>query len=951
MVILRGNHDPQWYWPEVQLAFAGWLKNAYTDLIRAIHDPSTQELPVHVDQLKNWLPAMSLEDYRRKIDFDHSWYYYRDRLAYVEHGGQQEAVDLHRYFLIPTYAHPDEADGSDSNYLQPWEVDDIAVENVLDFLNRATTPEEIADAVEIPDERDVGLDTARRILKARPTYGFSSLNEVADVPQVGRERFTEIVRSLGQILSRRLDPDEARWWLSSLEVSSKETEIEPPIGSLGNIFFINNVEIQFPNIDRPGYETHYLGYLRYGNPKLAWYFLVAFWRMVKAMTKWAMLPIANWWQWMRGRAGGLRARYKDFLEWRARKHEERLTDYARLTGLPRECAEELDRTKWVKRWRWPASSQLFVLLEAVLFLVPLFVLVVALYNSFQDNLGFNIPIFDTLLRWTDLPKSLLIKIGIDLSDPPFWYRIVTPFLLGFLAYWGVHLLRNFIGLGEDFLYKPAKRVAGILQKYDRSVPYLLFGHDHVRNAQQLKTGPWYLNTGAWMHKFGKDRKRLLREPLEYSFVRMLDTHRVLASKPDDYMIPRADARPIVDLLRWNDEGGWVEECETFEGLEEVNIPDELDLVRMYEPVLRFSKDGKGEQEAFFPVAAEYYVRKCGLRRRRAGWVHEPGKVQVSHLAHIDDPKDCYLVFSAQDDQDLFSLLDQGLELRNVRADGGIDILSDDGSNGIAPRLLLTEPELEGLQTKSPRLLSTNGGALVVTSTNGARRVPEHDGSDDLVSVIAAGISDLPDEMRKTALENYAPRSYENWKNHAPVYHYHISRDGPYTVFQYWFFYAYNDWAWHGGMNDHEGDWEVVYVFLDDRMRPRWVVSSRHNKIPLLYEPESVYWPEVERVDETHPVVYVGCGSHASYLDRGTHSIVGVNDYAKGNDRSIGVGDGQAWGDPVRLTNKGWNSFFSGNWGALVRRWGEVVMPGTSGPMGPAHQGDKWYHPGKWAGLT
>jgi hypothetical protein len=35
----------------------------------------------------------------------------------------------------------------------------------------------------------------------------------------------------------------------------------------------------------------------------------------------------------------------------------------------------------------------------------------------------------------------------------------------------------------------------------------------------------------------------------------------------------------------------------------------------------------------------------------------------------------------------------------------------------------------------------------------------------------------------------------------------------YVVIQYWFFYAYNDWGTsHGGVNDHEGDWEAVFVF-------------------------------------------------------------------------------------------------------------------------------------------
>jgi hypothetical protein len=45
----------------------------------------------------------------------------------------------------------------------------------------------------------------------------------------------------------------------------------------------------------------------------------------------------------------------------------------------------------------------------------------------------------------------------------------------------------------------------------------------------------------------------------------------------------------------------------------------------------------------------------------------------------------------------------------------------------------------------------------------------------------------------------------------------------YLCLQYWFFYAYNDWATgYGGMNDHEGDWEGLYLFfpLDAAGRPQ-----------------------------------------------------------------------------------------------------------------------------------
>ena len=42
----------------------------------------------------------------------------------------------------------------------------------------------------------------------------------------------------------------------------------------------------------------------------------------------------------------------------------------------------------------------------------------------------------------------------------------------------------------------------------------------------------------------------------------------------------------------------------------------------------------------------------------------------------------------------------------------------------------------------------------------------------------------------------------------------VVRDSGYTVLQYWFFYAYNDWRSRVfGVNDHEADWEQVTIYL------------------------------------------------------------------------------------------------------------------------------------------
>ena len=83
------------------------------------------------------------------------------------------------------------------NYLAPDDVSPAHARQVLDFLNSAQTAREIADRVEIPGELDIGERLAARILARRQELGgFEDLQQIADVPLIGPERFTEIVITL-----------------------------------------------------------------------------------------------------------------------------------------------------------------------------------------------------------------------------------------------------------------------------------------------------------------------------------------------------------------------------------------------------------------------------------------------------------------------------------------------------------------------------------------------------------------------------------------------------------------------------------------------------------------------------------------------------------------------------------------------------------------------------------
>lgn len=82
--------------------------------------------------------------------------------------------------------------------LKPTDISPIQAKNVIAFLNNAKTADEIAAAVEIDNETDVGITVAQRIVDVRNKLGgFTHIDQLSNVPGVGQERFSEIVTCLG----------------------------------------------------------------------------------------------------------------------------------------------------------------------------------------------------------------------------------------------------------------------------------------------------------------------------------------------------------------------------------------------------------------------------------------------------------------------------------------------------------------------------------------------------------------------------------------------------------------------------------------------------------------------------------------------------------------------------------------------------------------------------------
>lgn len=157
---------------------------------------------------------------------------------------------------------------------------------------------------------------------------------------------------------------------------------------------------------------------------------------------------------------------------------------------------------------------------------------------------------------------------------------------------------------------------------------------------------------------------------------------------------------------------------------------------------------------------------------------------------------------------------------------------------------------------------------------------------------------------------------------------HVVSSGSSTVIQYWLFYAYNN----GPMNNHQGDIEVVEVFLDSSDTPQKAVFSQHGS------GENAAWGDVEKTD-AHPAVYVAQGSHANYF-RPYQGKMGIENDIVGSDGiTIQPNDlnlimlGEQGSHPPE---QGWLDF-AGRWGY----WGtnEEVALGRAGPLGPVQNQD------------
>jgi hypothetical protein len=366
----------------------------------------------------------------------------------------------------------------------------------------------------------------------------------------------------------------------------------------------------------------------------------------------------------------------------------------------------------------------------------------------------------------------------------------------------------------------------------------------------------------------------------------------------------------------------------------------LDLVRRYEPVLRYTAG-----EMFFPMPVYDYLAHASL------WMTVPYGKPTLLIDHGKLDADS-LPEAARDHPDA------ALFLRYAPAS-------------------LRRAELKAWRNRPDRPAFTGVSRLAAVGLMG--RIID---SGMRLSLIVRGR--VPGGLTAASQQQYAriapPRD---------AYHAHISSDGGYVVIQYWFLYAMNDWrSSFSGVNDHESDWEQVTIYLAPdavgNLVPAWIAFSSHDETgdELRRRPDD---PDITWVDRTHPVVNAGAGSHSgAYLPgdylvrvqppaiarvfsvitsirslllpwtRGNPSLgVGIPyvDYRRGDGVAIGPGTGRPWMAIFIDSNTPWVRDFRGLWGL------DTADPfgGERAPAGPRYERSgairaSWADPVGWAGL-
>ncbi|RPI34970.1 MAG: hypothetical protein EHM70_01190 [Chloroflexota bacterium] len=392
---------------------------------------------------------------------------------------------------------------------------------------------------------------------------------------------------------------------------------------------------------------------------------------------------------------------------------------------------------------------------------------------------------------------------------------------------------------------------------------------------------------------------------------------------------------------------------------------DLAMLRRFEPVVRYTRG-----ERFFPIDVQRYIQQCSL------WVQLPTETarqlvpegQLT-LEKLTEPR-----------QDGFGAV------YYVKFIEPLDVIAlARYSIDRAVRMITHGDPEDAFRAGRGRLVRVGYGSRFM---------------DALFSITLFLRGRVPGDTATAAALAYKRMQAELEKF---TYYGRVVRQNGWVVLQYWYFYAFNNWrSGFFGVNDHEGDWEMVCVYCSEEkssspdrspaecLNPQWVAYASHD---FSGDDLRRRWddPEVEKVGE-HPVIYAGAGSHASYFSPGEYlselelpflsplvrlvdrlQLIWVNllrqgsdratrpgfnvfripfvDYARGDGLTIGPGNLRDWDACLLTPPPDWAVNYRGLWGLYARD----PISGENAPAGPMYNRDgsvrtSWFDPLGWAGL-
>jgi hypothetical protein len=389
------------------------------------------------------------------------------------------------------------------------------------------------------------------------------------------------------------------------------------------------------------------------------------------------------------------------------------------------------------------------------------------------------------------------------------------------------------------------------------------------------------------------------------------------------------------------------------------------LLQRFEPVIRYTRG-----ERFFPIDVDSYVRESSL------WVQRPGQEAKCLVP--------------EGELNLYKLAEPRLD-----GFGAVYFIKFIEPMNIAELATFRIKEMRDQLAEGARGYFRAGKGRLARVGYLSRLV------DAVFSITLLARGRISGDTAAAAAMTYARMLAERERY---VYYGRVVRQDHWTALQYWFFYPFNSWrSGFFGVNDHEADWEMVCVYLAEpgpgsanghaEPTPEWVAYASHD---FAGDDLRRRWddPVLEKVAGTHPVIYAGAGSHASYYEHGEYLTeieipflaplvktanqvqalwarllkqatnrdqerhtdvtfrVPFVDYARGDGLSVGPGQAHPWEEPCLLNpTPGWALSYRGLWGVYVRD----PISGENAPAGPLYNRDgsvrrPWYDPVGWAGL-